>query len=213
MTNLEADALVFVVPVGRVKESIQALLARLTHQYFPAYLYLRQLAGREGRTTGLAPQWSELGEVLDVPGGPPTKPYLRPFWPTARTANQEWLASNLAGSYSPSSIRPGQPASRIVETDAAGQFNLRPQHWELALEHLLLGTPLPAVALAAFVFRNRGFTAAELPQADDLVSAFRTEYGYGPSDDAEFDRVYDVTWRGQDGPWFEPFDERPEPNE
>lgn len=203
MSGIETSERVYVIPIARVSEAIDRLLDRDTHQYFPAYLYLRQLAGRAGRLTGLAPEWPELGAVLDMPGGPPGKPYLRPFWPGRRTSHQEWLASNLAGSYSASSLRAGRAPLQVVETDARGRFNLRDRHWELALEHLLLGERMSVIALAAFVFRDWGFVSDSEPGQRDLIDIFRREYRYGPDDDMEFDTLYDSEWRGTSDKWFE----------
>lgn len=186
----------------RVRESIDILLARQTHQFFIAYLYLRSLAAREGRLDQLTPSWPELGEWLRMDGGPSGKPHLRPFWKGQRNAGQEWLASNLAGSYSPSSLRT-EPL-RVVQTDAAGKFSLRDDHAALALEHLLYGEQLEAVALAGFLYRDYGFVSAGSPTVDDLLAVFRRDFGYDEEHGIEFGTLYVTTWHGDD-PWFEAF--------
>ena len=199
-----AESAIYTIPVARVRESIDSLLARDIHQFFIAYLFLRRTAARIGRTTALTPDWSELGVLLEVSGGPPGKPFLRPFWRGQRNAGQEWLNSNLAGSYAASSLR-GVPM-RVVETDASGRFNLRPEHWNLAFEHLLFKKKVPALAVAAFVFRDYGIVSELLPSPEDLIALFRREYGYRPEDDVEFSALYDDAWRGSDGPWAETFE-------
>lgn len=198
---------IYVVPIPRVRECIDTLLSRDTHPFFIAYLYLRQLAAREGSLRGLKPSWSELGKYLEVPGGPPGKPYLRPFWHRERKTGQEWLNENLAGSFAPSSIR--DVPALVVETDAERRYNLRPDHWEAAREHLLFGRPLSVLALAAFLFRDYGFIADSMPTPTDLVQVFRQQFGYSDSDQEEFDRLYDTDWIGADGPWFKIMNEDP----
>ena len=203
MTDAGGTETTYVLTTVQVRASIERLLARQTHTYFPAYLHLRQLAGRAERLTGLAPNWAEVGEVLQVRGGPPGKPYLRPFWRGARDHQQEWLGSNLAGSWSASSLRANQAPLQVVETDADGRFNLPEGHWERAIVHLLSGVPMSVTALAGFLFRDRGFIAVNEPAVADLVATFRREYGYGPDDDEEFNVLYEIDWQGvPDVPWF-----------
>ncbi len=201
MSIAGAAETVYVLPVPRVRESITHLLERDTHQFFIAYLHLRRLAAKQGSTTGLSPSWAELGRVLETPGSPsPGKPYLRPFWKGQRGSGQEWLNENLAGSYAPSSLR-GVPM-QVVETDARGRFNLREDHWRLAFHHLLYDLPISALAIAGFVFRDYGILTEVPPGPRDIISLFRTEYGYGGEDD-EFNHLYDVAWLGAGGPWSE----------
>jgi hypothetical protein len=196
----------YVIPTDRVREAIRLLIDRHTHQHFIAYLYLRSLAAREGRFDGLKPSWSELSDWLLVEGGPAGKPHLRPFWKGKRNAGQEWLAENLAGSYSPSSLR--KETLRVIQTDAAGEFSLRENHAQLALEHLLLGARIEALALAGFLYRDYGFVGKASPTSDDLIDVFRRDFGYDTEHSAEFDTVYEVTWMG-DGPWFELWTDSP----
>ena len=202
MTETAPAGDVYVLNSQRVRESIDVLLEHQTHQFFIAYLYLRSLAAREGRLDQLSPSWPDLGEWLRMEGGPPNKPHLRPFWKGQRNAGQEWLASNLAGSYSPSSLRT-EPL-RVVQTDATGRFSLRDNHAELALEHLLFGQPLEAVALGAFLYRDYGLIAPAQPAVDDLVVVFRQDFGYDDEHSDEFETLYVTTWRGSN-PWFEPW--------
>lgn len=194
------------VPIERVREAITVLLDRETHPFFIAYLHLRQQASRQGTLLGLQPDWSELSETLYVPGGPPKKPHLRPFWSGKRDAGQEWLNENLAGSYAPSSLR-STASSQVVDVDANHRFVLKDDHPAQALRYLLRGIRLPVVPLAAFLFRDRG-VLSEQPQDTDLVTVFRNEYGYRASDDAEFATLYDAEWGLQpEAPltWLEPW--------
>lgn len=203
MTAQDVTEQTYVLLASRVRESIDKLLSRATHPHFIAYLYLRLLAGRTGSVRGLTPNWADLGNLLEVRGGPAGKPYLRPFWDKERKAGQEWLNENLAGSFAPSSQR--VVLGRVMTTDAQRRYSLRSKHWELAREHLLFDEPVPAVALAGFMFRDYGFMAALPPGPSELVEVFRQEYGYKAEDDIEFDTLYDTTWTGAAGQWFEPF--------
>lgn len=187
----------WIVPPKRVREAIDTLLSRQVHPFFPAYVHLRQVAGREGRTTELRPNWPELGKYLEMEGGP--KPYFRPFWKGTRNGFQEWLNSNLAGSYAPSSLR--REPSNVIETTAAGAFNLLEGHAERALQSWLGGERLPALAVAAFFLRDYGVVADD-PGPEDLVLLFAKTFGYGEVTD-EFTTLYDIEWRGNPGAWLE----------
>lgn len=196
----------YVVPAGKVRASINKLLSRRTHAWFPAYLHVRREAATQGRMSEIEPNWNVLGNDLRMEGGPPGKVHLRPFWNEARNAYQEWMGPNLAGSYSPSSIR--RAALEVITIDAAGLYGLRDHHWDLALQNLLGGERLSGVALAAFMLRDRGWRSSTAPTIDDLVRGFRYEFGYGPDDDEEFDTLYELEW-GSDPTevWFEVLEE------
>jgi len=191
----------YVIPAVRVRESVDKLLSRDIHPYFPPYLHLQQIAAETGTTTGLRPDWNRVHRELAVAGGPPQKPHLRPFWIGKRDNNQEWLGPNLSGSYSPSSVR-RNVFFKVVETTADGSYNLRSGHDELALEHLLGGNRLPALAVAAFYLRDYGLISTDEPGPRDLIEVFAVRYGYDP-EGVDFQRLYDPDWTGQPGPWLE----------
>lgn len=192
----------YVVPAGKVRASINKLLSRHTHAWFPAYLHIRREAATQGRMAEIEPNWNVLSDDLRMAGGPAGKVHLRPFWNEARNAYQEWMGPNLAGSYSPSSIR--RAALEVITVDAAGLYGLRDHHWDLALTHLLNDERLSGVALAAFMMRDRGWAATSTPTVGDLVAGFRTEFGYGPGDDEEFDTLYELEWGSDpEDVWFE----------
>jgi hypothetical protein len=201
MSTAAANAEIYVLPVARARESVSKLLGQEAHPFFVAYLYLRGIAGRVGRLTGLSPNWPTLGTLLEVLDAPPGKPYLRPFWKGSRAAGQEWLNANLAGSFAPSSLR-GIP-QKVIEIDAAGKFNLRPDHPQRAFQHLLSSKRLPALAVAGFLFRDYGILSESPPTPEMLIALLRQEYGYRAEDDSEFNLLYDTTWTGEDGAWAE----------
>jgi hypothetical protein len=193
----------FVLRVPVVQQCIDVLLSRDTHQFFPAYLHLRRRASATGSTEALSPDWAEVHTWLNVPGGPYGKPNLRPFWHGKRLAGQEWMGKNLAGSYSPSSLR--QAPKEVVEIDAEGRYALRPQHWELARKFLLSDETLPVLALAGFLFRNFAIVSDEPLSPQSLVALFRGYFGYAtPDDDPEFNYLYDVENPLELDDWFQP---------
>jgi hypothetical protein len=201
----------WVLTTGAVQRAIEDLRSRSIHPFFVAYLHLRQRAAAQGTTSGLRPRWKAgLGPYLEVDGAPATHPYYRPFWDGAGEAGQEWLNGNLAGSFAGSSLRAGSPPMLVVDYDPVTRtFALREQHWELALEHLLRGRPLPAEALAAFLLRDFAFDtdSDDPPTGDDLVALFGQEFGYRDRlARIEFERLYQPTGAAN-AVWFERFGE------
>lgn len=183
---------------------IDQLTVRKVHTFFPAYLVLRKRAQEQG-TDSVTPDLSLLAELLEVPGGPPNKPYFRPFWHGGGATEKRWLNKNIAGSYAGSSLR-SRPLKVLGYED--GAFTFEGNHWERAKEYLLYGERIPAELVAGFFYRNYAFqTEAHLPVLDDLISVFRDDFGYGaPLDepDAEFDALFEVSEPDFERVWFEP---------
>lgn len=195
----------YVLRTEVVRRAIADLLARQIHPYFPAYLHLRQRAGRAGRLDRLTPEWKALGEYLEVDGAPARRPYFRPFLEGRREAGQEWLNTNLAGSYAASSLRPGQAPLAVVRYDGATRtFALREEHWKLAREHLLNGRKAPVISLAAYFYRDFGIRSLSEPTPMDLMTVFRSDFGYAmPHDNDEFSHLYEVTAPEDENGWFD----------
>ena len=107
-----------------VRSAISQLRAQSVHPYFPAYLHLRRQAAAQGSTQDIDPDWHELSPFLQVRDAPTAKPHFRPFTSGTGASDGEWLNPNLAGSFAPSSLRPGQPPLHVVEisTTARGRF-------------------------------------------------------------------------------------------
>lgn len=197
----------FVLTAPAARWAIATLRAAKVHPFFLAYLHLRKRAADEGNPV-IAPHWDELGELLRVPGGPPGKPYYRPFWNgTVDDPGRYWLNRNIAGSYAPSSLR--NVPTRVIET-VGSEFSLKPSHAALARQHLLYDQPLPAIAVAAFFYRNYGFHSPppHTPSPFDLVLILRDDFQL--EDDAEFSQLFHDGLEidpGQVEPWFELLDE------
>ena len=196
----------FVFSVTAVRNAIADLSNRSIHPFFPAYLYLRQEAKRQGTDSAIKPRWKELAVYLEVAGAAARKPYFRPFWEGAAGAGQGWLNANLAGSFAGSSLRPGKPAMSVVDYDRGSKdFALRGRHWKLAREHLLDEKRMPIGSLCAFMLRDFAFISdSGPPGAADMVDAFLGEFGYGSRDSEEVQYLYDLTILDAGiGGWFE----------
>lgn len=174
-----------------VEWAVRRLLAQKIHTFVPAYLLLRAVSIEQGSAVNIPARWTTLGEFLNVPGGPEGKPYYRPFLHKANVS--PWLNSNLSGSFSPSSIR--EQVRRVVVPAGDHQFSLLDGHVELAFEHLLYGRPAPGVAVAAFLFRNYGFTGPS-PNIGAAVDALRTAFRFWNDGADDASRLFDMDTRG-----------------
>jgi len=198
-----AEQPIFVLSIDVVRWAIEQLVGQRIHPFFPAYLILHRAAAERESPVDLHPRWEELEQFLHVPGGPPGKPNFRPFWHQSSSAGQHWLNANLAGSYAPSSIR--ELPRRVIDLEEGGGFSLKDNHWELAREHLLYDERAPAIPLAAFLYRDFGFTTdGPAISPHDLIAIFRRDFGYRPdSDDVEFSHLYNQAIPERVD-WFEP---------
>jgi hypothetical protein len=193
VTTDSADASVdrtWVIAEAEVRSAIRRLIGRRAHPFFLGYVHLRQQATKIGSTDNIAADWPALGRVLEVPGAPAKRPYLKPFQTAANREDEyQWWNANIAGSWSPASLRPGMGPLEVVSVNADKTYNLRPGHATLALDHLLYGRPMSVIDFATFLFRDYGLLASTEPRIDDLVANYRLEYGV--MDDAEFATLYD----------------------
>lgn len=202
-----ADEVHYVIRVPNVRASIDELLERRIHPFLPAYLHLRQQASLQGTTTAIEPTWGAVGDLLNLPGGPPGRPHFRPFWYQTREGGQAWLGPNLPGSYSPASLRVGTPPRLVLATNDDGTYSFLEGHANLARAHLLYEEPLPVLALASFLLRDYALASETVPDRAELTAAFLERFGYSqPADAAEINVLFDITWTGPDGPWFETMD-------
>lgn len=174
------------IGIESVKRAIGVLTSQLVHPFFPAYLLIRKEAVEKNVSAGLQPRWDEMGSFLEMPGGPPKKPYFRPLFTKVSDPSRYWMGTNLAGMWSPSSLREGQPPREVVSTAGRGAnatFSLKPDHAALAFQHLLFETPVDVYALAIFLYRDFGFTADPMnpdsaPTAVDVFNAFMNDFKF-----------------------------------
>ncbi|GGS14007.1 hypothetical protein GCM10010171_02320 [Actinokineospora fastidiosa] len=189
-----------VLTVGAVKAAISALKAQRIHEHFPAYLQLRKLAVTSGSLVNLAPEWRDVGDLLKMPGGPPTKPHYRPF--SSRKRKDEstfWYNKNLAGSYAPKSMR---ATSRFMLNADGDGYELPTNHAQQALTALLQSTRVPAWAFAAYCMRNYGFTFDGTGGYEELLAGFKSEFAFESGSDFEV-LFEDSEPSGTDYDWFE----------
>ncbi len=196
----------FVLTLEAVRRAIAELEPLHIHETFPVYLHLRKRAKDLGRFTDLQPDWSvEVHAWLEMPGGPPNKPHFRPFTSRGSSLNSFWMNDNLAGSYAPSSLRGlrnlyvDQNDEYILPTRVDGTADPLP-----VKNRVLYDTPVPAWAVAAFLFRNRAFTRTngEMPGWDDLLAVYQDTFRWT---DEERDALFRWEVPLLDGP-FEAFE-------
>ena len=139
-----------------VRWAIGTLGEKKIHPTFVFYLYLRrhEVQGTLGDASSSS---RELLDLLRMPGGPPGKPYYRPFRERGTRQGQLlrtfWLGNNVAGSWSPRSLN-RQVASRWL-VDASDAYVVPADHVARAKAEMLYGASIPALAIGAFFLRNR----------------------------------------------------------
>jgi|SRR5579862_1385390 len=199
----------WVLTVDVVRRSIARLREQSIHEHFPAYLYLRQQAGRQGKTSGLVANWmSELSALLQVADAPSSHPHFRPFTQGTTASDQEWRSKNLSGSFSPASVRAGRALSSVIEAVDAEQgprYTLKEEHWKLAREFLVKDEKVPLWAVAGFMLRDYALERFEVePGYPELETEFLTMFGYViKEDEGEIDYLYDRTPPHNVVHWFE----------
>ena len=192
------DAGRYVVRRAAVRQSIDRLANRRSHNHLPGYLALlrRRLAAGDG---GMRLRDIEdfHAQYLRVPGAPKARPYIQPF--LSRGAGVRLLNRNLQGSYAPSSIRPGQPLSHVIRVDSDNtasvgggdaKYELVEDHAEQVLSEMLAGKRLLAASLSIFLLRDHAL-ALPTRQIDHLVPALR-EFLSIRSEDPEGDYIYEL---------------------
>jgi hypothetical protein len=197
----------YVLKNSAVQEAVKTLLKSSVHRMFPGYLCLKQQANIHDRSNDLPfPYTDFFDQYFHVAGG--DKPYFVPFTPSENPPDETlWVNDNVAGTYAPSSLRSDSAFTKVVEVEEAGhnsRWRLQPNHWQLAKHHLCDGETLPAVSLAAFLFRNYAFETTE-PSAYTLIQVFEEDFGYEVSGE-QFTTLYDTgdTSINQDS--FQPYD-------
>ncbi|MFT3685725.1 MAG: AAA family ATPase [Phycisphaerales bacterium] len=189
-----------------VSSAFASLRSKKVHPLFAGYLHLRSLA-QEQNSRSVRPDFTGFYKrFFAVADGPETAPFLRPFVNHKATADNLWMNRNVAGSYAKSSLREGQPFSKVVETTADGTYRLKNGHGKLAARHLLYGRPLPATELAAFLYRDFGL-AETMRQPLDLLPLFAKYFGFSSSEGAlssDFFELFEsLDTHPQQANWFE----------
>lgn len=187
--------MMYVVRKRIVAESLARLREQKTHTLFAGYLYLQQRASQLGRLKDLQPDFRQFfQQFFEVGDHPLGAPYIKPFTEKPPSAQNLWLNENVAGSYAPSSLRPGQPFRQVVIIEGK-RYSLPPDHAERAFEHLLYSTPVQAADLAVVLYRDFGLLGDSVT-IQDLVGVFAYEFGYaseqGSKPDEKFRTLYSL---------------------
>lgn len=193
-----------VLTIPAVRWAIERLGGQKIHPTFIFYLYLRKQQV-EGTLADASSSSREVFDLLRMPGGPPGKPYYRPFRERGTRQGELlrsfWLGDNVAGSWSPRSLN-RQVASRWL-VDSSGAYVVPRDHTARAKTEMLYGETVPAVAIGAYFLRNEGFIIDGEPSPNDIVSAFRVKFRYDESHDNEFTELFDGMTSSTEFRWFE----------
>ena len=123
-------------------ESIRALRRRRIHPHFAGYLCVLRAAAAADSTREIKVNFKQFfDEFLAYGNAPEKRPYVVSF-SGGRGTNSIFFNKNVAGSYAPSSLRPGHAFTQVVsvtgsKTDA--RYTLPSGHAPAALRHLLYG--------------------------------------------------------------------------
>lgn len=194
-----------VLTTDAIRWGIETLGARKLHPTFVVYLYLRaqERAGALGDASATS---EELLALIRMPGNP-RKPYYFPLISRGQRADgllhTFWRAQNIAGSWSPGSIHRQQSGAWLGTDD--GRYAMPDNHTQLALDQMLFGEPVSALALGAYFLRNDGFVLEGDPTAEDLVAGFRERFDFPPESESEFHQLFNTDGVDSDLTWFEPY--------
>lgn len=192
-----------VLSAAGVRWAIDTLGSRRLHPTLVMYLYLRKQE-RAGVLAEASASSDELLALIDLPGNP-NKPYYFPLIDRGKRTGKPlasfWRSANIPGSWSPGSIR-RQPRGGWLGADAS--FYALPQnHAERALQDMLYGEPVSALALGAYFLRNDGFILSGQPTALDVIDGFRLKFDFPSSADSEFATLFVPDIPVVDFEWFE----------
>lgn len=171
----------FFITAQAAKLAYARLVSAKVHPHFPGYLAAVATAAVEKRTSDIRVGFKKFYDnYLLASGAPPAKPYVQPF-PDSLKPGAQLFNANVAGSYSPSSIRPDAPLRAVIEYNGRGRditHTLRPDHERLALEHLAKNR-VPVHALATFLFRDHAIERDPAKaDPDTVVQQFCVTLGY-----------------------------------
>lgn len=178
---------------------LEELRTYRVHEQFVGYLCLLHTSAEEGKRDNLTVSFKGWHDLFLSPGdGTDRHPYISLFSGKSDLAGRApdksrfLIARNIAGSYSPSSIRQDSPLLTVASF--AGEkrkvrFSLKENHATMAASALLYETRISAVALAFLLYRDYAFTTANV---DTLLAIFREEFSLSGSvsKDADFEMLF-----------------------
>lgn len=175
------------------------------------YLYLRT-EDRANRLGEASASSEDLLSLIKMPGHP-TKPYYFPLIDrgsrTGEPLSSFWRSSNIPGSWSPGSIARQRVASWLASPN--GGYAMPADHAGRALEGMLYGERVSALALGAYFLRNDGFVLSGDIGPSDVTAGFRVKFDYPEETEDEFRSLFtDSVPDDVDFDWFEPAPIAPE---
>jgi len=175
-----AEQNLFYIKSDVVKSSISTIAAQIVHEHFAGYLGLLEASKRTGSLDIASAEITTFHKMyMESPGGQKGFPYISPFRSKKPHALRA-INQNLAGSYAPSSLRPGGLAEVIEVVPGKSAYRLKTDHVNLAREYLLYDKPLPVLALSAFLYRDYGFFAQD-NIASVVTEIFKDMFGFTTS--------------------------------
>lgn len=187
-----------------VRWGIDTLGAQRLHPTFVMYLYLRKQY-RAGTLADASASSDELLRLIEMPGNP-TKPYYFPLIDrgkrTGKPLSTFWRAPNIPGSWSPGSVRRQQAGGWLGASESA--YALPPNHVALALQQMLYGKPVAALAMGAYFLRNDGFVLWGEPSAEDLIAGLRAKFDFPIETEDEFSQLFSAVVPEVPFEWFVP---------
>ena len=167
-----------------------ALSEESIHRHFAGYLGIKRTCEVDGTRDSVFFDYDGLFNAF-FKVRDDDAPYLLPFDTSEINERSDfWFNENVAGSYSPSSIRDDKPFAQVV--NSGGNYSDR--WWTLVDDHLtiarreMLEAKVPVEPLAGFLYRDFAVEAEESASIDDFVEVFREEFGF--EDDDEFDQLF-----------------------
>ncbi|HYR77061.1 MAG TPA: hypothetical protein VEM96_14600 [Pyrinomonadaceae bacterium] len=189
-----------------VARSLVRLREQKTHTLFVGYLYLQQRSSQLGRLEDLQPDFLSFFRKFFIVGSPPLgAPYIKLFPGQKPSTRNLWLNENVAGSYAPSSLRPGQPFRKVVNIQDR-KYSLPVDHAQRAQQHLLYNNRVEVADLATVLYRDFGLIGDPFT-IEDLIDVFAYEFGYtnspGEKPNQDFRKLYSLeTARTWDEDWL-----------
>jgi len=181
--------MVYAIRKQLVARSLSRLREQKTHTLFAGYLYLQQRSSQLNQLDDLRPEFAQFFKRFFRVGNHPLgAPYIKLFTEQKASTQNLWLNENVAGSYAPSSLRPGQPFRQVVNI-VGRVYSLPPDHAQRAFDHLLYSIPVQVADLAVVLYRDFGLLD-EFATIQDLIEIFAYEFGYVSEPGAELDENF-----------------------
>ncbi|MDR5889830.1 hypothetical protein QC822_09755 [Halomonas salina] len=158
-----------------VSEALRLLWEMRTHQALMGYFAILHSSRGEESDKGVSVNFKAFYDrFCKVKGGP--HPYIKIF----TQDSLKWQNKNVAGSYSPSSVRAVSPLRKVVDIVGEGRqakYVLKEQHYSQACAHLAFNNKIPIELFSAVLFRDHLIHAEEGKEPEEVLrDAFLSEF-------------------------------------